>query len=282
MNSTNLLECATGKQWKQVGVRSHHGINVPLFSLRTEASCGIGEYTDLLPLIDWVASIGFDVIQLLPLNDGGPETSPYSSMSAFALNPLNLGLCHLPHLDLMPEGQEMLSDLRKLNSMQRISYPTIQAKREAFLRRYYKAAGPVLASSPSALAFFNAHPWLTDYALFKTLKINTQWQCWEEWEAEIRDPSPAFYQTLVDTHRTEILYHSLLQFLCFQQLQTAKNHASALGIHLKGDIPILINRESTDVWCNRAYFNLEFSAGAPPDMYAAEGQKWGVSHLRLE
>lgn len=275
MTEHNLLECPTGKQWKQIGVRPHHGICVPLFSLRTQKSCGIGEYTDLFPLIDWVASLGFDLIQLLPLNDGGPETSPYSSLSAFALNPLCLGLAELPFLDKMPEAKEMLAELGKLNSVQRISYQAIQAKREAFLRKYFQSVGSLLIGSREFMDFVTLNPWLTDYALFKTLKILTQWQRWEEWTQENRDPSPLHYQNLVSTHRDEILYHSLLQFLSFQQLERVKKYAESKGLLLKGDIPILINGESADVWRTRAFFNMEFSAGAPPDMYAADGQKWG-------
>lgn len=80
------------KQWQQVGVKHHHGICVPLFSLHTSMSCGIGEFLDLIPLIHWCQKIGFDIIQLLPLNDTGRETSPYSAISLMALNPIHLSL----------------------------------------------------------------------------------------------------------------------------------------------------------------------------------------------
>lgn len=96
----------SAKQWDKIGVRHHYGLVIPLFSLHTLSSAGVGEFPDLLPLIRWCHTLGLDVIQLLPLNDTGNNTSPYSALSAFALNPLHLGLAHLPGLSgdsrLMP------------------------------------------------------------------------------------------------------------------------------------------------------------------------------------
>ena len=270
-----MLATPAEKQWQEVGVKPHHGINLPLFSLRSQQSCGIGEYPDLLPLINWCKKLDLDVIQLLPLNDGGPEPSPYAALSAFALNPLNLGLASLPLLDRVPDSRELLDELQKLNALQRISYPTIQAKREAFLRHYFRSVGSLMVSTPEFLGFMQKNPWLDAYSLFKALKIENHWQTWEEWPPEWRDPSPTHFQMLLNTYRDELLYHSLLQYLCFQQLEGVKKAAAEKKIFLKGDIPILIGRESADVWKTRRYFHLDYSAGAPPDVFTSEGQNWG-------
>lgn len=270
-----LSQCPAASQWKGVGIKFHHGINLPLFSLRSRQSCGIGEYTDLLPLVDWCKRVGMDVIQLLPLNDGGPERSPYAALSAFALNPLNLGLASLPYLELMPDAVEMIDELQKLNALQRIAYPIVQAKREAFLRHYFKTVAPLVIATTPFLDFLQKNPWLEPYSLFKALKIATQWKSWEEWIPEWRDPSPSYFQTLLETHRDEILYHSLLQYFCFQQVEEVKRRSNAKGVWIKGDIPILIGRESSDVWHTRKYFDLDYSAGAPPDVFSSEGQNWG-------
>lgn len=271
-----MLSSPASQQWQTVGIKPHHGINLPLFSLRSKESCGIGEFPDLLPLIDWCKSLGLNVIQLLPLNDGGPESSPYAALSAFALNPLNLGLSTLPELERLPDAKEMLEELRRLNALQRIAYPIVQAKREAFLRHYFKSVGAFILSTPGFLNFLQKHPWLETYSLFKALKIAMQWGPWEEWPPELRDPSTSHFNTLLETNRDEILYHSLLQYLCFQQLEEVKKKGSAQGVFIKGDIPILINRESADVWRTRKYFDLDYSAGAPPDIFfTSEGQNWG-------
>ena len=262
-------------QWTKIGIKKHHGIALPLFSLRSRVSCGIGEYPDLLPLIDFCESIGFDVIQLLPLNDSGPETSPYSAMSALALNPLYLGISSLPFLERMQDGHEMLLELQALNNLQRISYPVIQAKREAFLRKYVKINKELLAGSKEYLAFVQENPWLENFALFKAIKIDTQWQMWEEWPLRLKETTQEVYLDLLSHYREEILYHSILQYFCFKQFDASKKAAEAKGIFLKGDIPILINRESADVWRYKPFYDLAYAAGAPPDMYALEGQKWG-------
>jgi len=270
--ASKLLQTPASNQWKQIGIRPHHGVDIPLFSLHSAQSCGIGEYPDLLPIVDWAAEVGLDVIQLLPLNDNGPESSPYSAISSFALNPLNLGLASLPHLDRM---KSQVSELQNLTNTQRIDYPLIEEKRESFLREYFKTAGHLIAASPDYLSFLSRNPWLENYALFNALKIETKWQSWEEWKPEWRDPTPQSYQLLLKSYRDEIIYHSVIQFLCFQQLNAVKKRAESKGVLLKGDIPILINRESADVWRYRSNYRLDFTAGAPPDMYNKEGQKWG-------
>ena len=111
-----LLSTLSGPAWKNIGVMIHHGINLPLFSLHTKNSGGIGEFLDLKPVIDWCKKIGFDIIQLLPLNDTGPEPSPYSAISAFALNPLHISLVALPNLDEHEELLTMLADLQSLTT----------------------------------------------------------------------------------------------------------------------------------------------------------------------
>ena len=105
-----LSESPTGAQWQKIGIKHHHGINVPLFSLHSDKSCGIGEFPDLLPLIPWCKDLGLTVIQLLPLNDSGIDASPYSAISACALNPIYLGLASLPHLEAFPQSNDSARD----------------------------------------------------------------------------------------------------------------------------------------------------------------------------
>src|SRR5262245_47991076 len=273
--ATTLLSSPAGSQWRQIGVRHHHGINLPLFSLRTQSSCGIGEYPDLYPLLDWCQRLGLDVIQLLPLNDGGPETSPYCSLSGSALNPIHLGLAHLPSLEKVPEAQSRLKALQQLSASQRIDYPLIQKEREAFLRHYYHFIESSLTKSHDFHIFNLQNRWLDSYALFKAIKHERQWQPWEEWPEELRHPNVHQYQSLLSHYKEEISFQSLLQYLCFHQLALVKKKAEEKGIFLKGDIPILINRESADVWHYPSYFSLNYVAGAPPDQYSKEGQSWG-------
>src|SRR5262249_50366531 len=125
--SAQLATSPSHNQRARVAICPHHGIDIPLFSLRSEKSGGIGEFTDLLPLIPWCKEMGFDLLMLLPLNDTGCETSPYSALSAFALNPIHLGLAALPHVEQYRDLSAMLQDLHHLDESMRVDYPRVQA-----------------------------------------------------------------------------------------------------------------------------------------------------------
>lgn len=261
-------------QWEKIGPQHHHGINIPLFSLRSKQSCGIGEYPDLLLLLPWCRKIGCDTLQLLPLNDSGRDSSPYNALSGMALNPIHLGLAHLPLIEKMV-SQEELQRLQQLSNTQRIDYHLVRKEKEDFFRKYHAKVFPLFKEDPDYLAFVHNNPWLIPYSLFKTLKILNQWTPWNTWPPELKDPSPTSWSHLLKEYDREIEFHSFIQYLCFQQLTHVKKEAEKLGLFIKGDIPILIDRESADVWRHKNLFLLDYSAGAPPDMYSDEGQYWG-------
>lgn len=271
---SSLYSSLVGPAWKTVGVRHHHGINLPLFSLHTKNSGGIGEFFDLMPVIDWSKKIGFDLIQILPINDTGPEPSPYSAISAFALNPIHISLSALPELESHEDLMVMLSELQSSNQNQRLDYPTLLKKREDFLHLYYQYTYAATSQTEEYLNFEKENEWLQGYALFKTLKIYREWQPWEEWPTALRDHCPTDLERLYKEYKTQISYHVFQQYLCFQQMNDVRKYAKLNGIFLKGDIPILISEESVEVWLNRNLFLLDQTAGAPPDMFSKEGQNW--------
>lgn len=270
-----LSHTAAAKQWELIGIKRHHGVNLPLFSLWSEQSCGIGEYPDLLPLLPWCQEIGMDVIQLLPLNDNGPDASPYSAISAFALNPLHLGISTLPGVTEDPLLMKQIETLRQLNHQKRVNYQAVTSGKGHFLLDYYHRFGAEFVKTRDFQEFIQKQPWLEGYALFKTLKMQNRWYSWEFWNPKVRNISLETRQGLLQENRRSIDYHIFVQYLCFQQLEKVKQEAEKHGVFIKGDIPILINRESADVWLNRGLFLMNYSAGAPPDMYNKEGQKWG-------
>jgi 4-alpha-glucanotransferase len=264
----HLNKCPLASQWQTIGIRHHHGINVPLFSLHSQHSGGIGEYPDLLPIIGWCKEVGFDVIQTLPLNDTGYETGPYGALSAFALNPIHLGLSRLNNA---PD----CTSLDRLNRSPRVDYSKVRKLKEGILRQYYKDQGTQIKQSDVYEQFIASNPWLQSYSLFKVLKIERNWQSWEEWPERLKNPSTETLAQLGELHQHEVDFHHFVQFLCFEQLKEVKESAESAHVFLKGDIPILINRESADVWEHRHLFILDKTAGAPPDMYSEKGQKWG-------
>lgn len=282
MNTSRIIDpnsffhSPTGKQWQKVGVKDHHGLVIPLFSLHSAQSCGIGEYPDILPLVDWCRSIGFDILQFLPLNDTGLGSSPYSALSAFALHPIYLGLSALPYLDQYADLQTALKDLQKESPKIRLDYPAVWHKKKQFLKQYYKQAGYHILNSQAYKDFIiRNNSWLKGFAVFKTLKTLYQSKSWEEWPFEIQHPTPQLIEQLSIQYQDEVNFHCMAQFLCNQQLHAVKTHAEAHHINLMGDIPILTCRDSADVWLNRELFELKYSAGAPPDYFNLEGQNWG-------
>ncbi len=271
----NLSSCAATKQWVKIGTKNHHGINIPIFSLRSAKSAGIGEYLDLLPILDWHQEVGMDVLQLLPLNDTGLDTSPYNSLTANGLNPLFISLAGLPGFDSSEKLKEIYADLQALNSEKRVMYEAVRKGKEQFFQEYLQIHGKEIAQSSAYQLFESKNNWLTPYALFKTLKETSNWQSWHAWELQHPEHNQELFNKLLDMHKERIGFHKFLQFFAFEQLGEVKQKAEAGGIRIKGDIPILISAESADVWCHPQYFYHHFAAGAPPDMYSAEGQYWG-------
>jgi len=261
----------TERQWNRIGQTHHHGINIPLFSIRTEKSSGIGEFNDLKTLIDWCRQIGFSVIQMLPLNDPGLDTSPYNAISSCALNPLHLSLRDLPETN---QDDPLLQELKELNETPRIVYTKVRELKMHFLWNLYQKIGPSFICSSEYRAFRENHPWLKTYSLYKTLKGKNEWLTWTNWDTTLQSVTDDLIEELSETYREEVHFHQFIQFFCFEQFHAVKEYANERGIFLKGDIPILISPDSADVWANRHIFDLNLSAGVPPDQINPLGQNW--------
>lgn len=275
-DSSYLIHSPAAKQWQHIGIRHHHGIAIPLFSLHSKNSYGIGEFTDLPLFIDWSASVGFDVIQLLPLNDTELGTSPYSAISAFALHPIFLGLDALPHVHNHPFLQTELKAIPKLPHTPHVDYTQVREHKERFLRHYFRLVGPEIIRSEAFEHFIHeARFWIKGYATFKILKRRYHWMSWEAWPEKEGHALSECIESIVYHEQEELNWFYFLQFLCDQQMRAAKEHALHKNVSLMGDIPILIDHDSADVWLNKEIFDLNYSAGAPPDLFSEAGQEWG-------
>lgn len=269
--NVSLEDSPAGPQWKRIGIKPRHGICLPLSALRSKHDKGIGEFFDLIHLIDWCEEIGMEVIQLLPLNDSGHDPSPYNALSSCALNPIYLSLKALPNVGDLP-------DMSDLNDLQRLSYHDVQSRKMEFLRNYFENGGAKLLQKEEYFEFIKKNPWVESYALFKVLKDRLSQNSWFTWPIELQRPTPDLY----DKHAAEMSFYILLQYLSFLQLTEVKKYASSKNILLKGDIPILISRDSVDVWEKSELFDFNFSAGAPPDAYNPGGQYWGFPLFNWE
>ena len=252
-------------EWKRIGVKAHHGFDISLLSLRNPQGSGVGEILDLIPMIEWAKSIGFDTIQLLPLNDSGDDPSPYMALSAMAIHPIYISLYRLPNLD--QTLQQQLQALQLCNSSQRANYPYILATKLEFLRSYYEKTFSAVSQGSDWQAFLQEHDWLDNYARFKALKTKNNERPWWEWDK--------ITNTTLASLTHEANFHKYLQYLAFSQWKKVMEAANTNSVFIKGDIPILISRDSADVWQHPELFLLQYAAGAPPDMYSKEGQYWG-------
>ncbi|QVL58215.1 MAG: 4-alpha-glucanotransferase [Simkaniaceae bacterium] len=262
----NLIHSKAGKGWEKVGVKHHHGIQIPLLSIWTEKSCGNGEFLDLIPFINFLSGVGMDVLQLLPLNDSGTDPSPYNALSSTALHPIYLSLHALPHLN------SPLPDFKV--KTKRIPYWDILDRKLDFLKRYIHEVGNKITSEEGYQIFIETSPHLHNYALYKVLKDKNKSHIWQKWPDKIRNISKHERKVLGKELRGEMSFYLILQYLCHTQLEEVKKHAEKKGVFLKGDIPILLSPDSADVWAHQEFFNLSLSAGSPPNAFDPKGQLW--------
>lgn len=259
------------------------GTQVPVFSLRTRKSAGIGDFGDLKTMIDFVASTGQKVLQLLPINDTTithtwTDSYPYSCISVFAIHPQYADLHALPELKDAKARAEAEKTRAELNALDKIDYEKVNDFKINYLRQIFNQEGEKMMKTAEYKAFFQASElWLVPYAQYSYLRDKNgtadfnQWpdhQVWDEAERKVlADPKTAAYKN--------VAFFYFVQFVLDRQMQEAHEHAKAKGVILKGDIPIGVNRNGCDVWMEPKYFNLNGQAGAPPDDFSANGQNWG-------
>ncbi len=259
------------------------GTQVPVFSLRTRKSAGIGDFGDLKTMIDFVASTGQKVLQLLPINDTTithtwTDSYPYSCISVFAIHPQYADLHALPELKDAKARAEAEKTRAELNALDKIDYEKVNDFKINYLRQIFNQEGEKMMKTAEYKAFFqDTELWLVPYAQYSYLRDKNgtadfnQWpdhQVWDEAERKaLADPKTAVYKN--------VAFFYFVQFVLNRQMQEAHEHAKAKGVILKGDIPIGVNRNGCDVWTEPKYFNLNGQAGAPPDDFSANGQNWG-------
>jgi 4-alpha-glucanotransferase len=261
------------------------GVLIPLFSIRTASGWGLGEIPDLLRLAHWAREAGIGVVQLLPVNEvRGGETSPYSAATAFAIDPVYLGLDECEDF-VAAGGRAALSDddrclldgvvATSAVDWHRLRPLKLRAMRRAFAHFVKHEWNGMSARAGELRRFRDEHEWLGDYALFCVLhdQLNTHWL---EWPAGLRDRDPEALTAAVEKNADEMLFHSWLQWHLDGQWKRARRQARALGVDFMGDLPFVVSGDSADVWAGRGLFRTDMRVGAPPDMMCPTGQDWGL------
>jgi 4-alpha-glucanotransferase len=278
-NSKNM---GGGDMQKEAIDRRLIGVVVPVGALRGKGTMGVGEFSDLADFAALCAQMKLGLIQLLPVNDTGYESSPYSSLTAFGLHPLYLRIEDLEEYQNAGTAiRDKIAEAgRNFAKEPRFPYEQILRAKMEILRDLYAAHKAEIAKKAvpggGLSAWIEKNPWVKKYAVYRRLKESNGENSWKEWP-EYRLPSAADIAALWEDEklREKHLFWAWLQEALDAQFSRAAGVVAEAGIVLEGDLPILMNEDSCDVWAHPDIFIQELSAGAPPDMYSPEGQNWG-------
>ncbi|MDR1837397.1 MAG: 4-alpha-glucanotransferase [Treponema sp.] len=257
------------------------GVAVPVGALRSKNGMGVGEFPDLADFANLCKKMKLSLIQILPVNDTGFESSPYSSLTAFGLHPLYLRIEDIGEYETTVNSiKKRVKDAKdKYDKDVRFSHYQILKEKIEICRFLFETNKPEIrksADSGKLSAWIEQNPWVKEYAVYRRLKGENGGKSWKEWP-EYRAVTEADIDTLWNDKdkRDDHLFWAWLQEALDTQFSKAARAVADAGIVLKGDLPILMNEDSCDVWCHPGLFVQELSAGSPPDMYNPEGQNWG-------
>ena len=259
------------------------GTLVPVFSLRSSQSFGVGDFGDLKKMIVWAAQTRQKILQLLPINDTTlthtwTDSYPYSCISVFALHPQYADLSALPPVKDETLRRKFEETRKELNALRQIDYERVNRTKTEYLRVVFGQEGKRMMASEAFSRFFAANSqWLAPYAQYCLLRDTlhtpdfTRWKGHQTWKEADRkalcNPRTKLYK--------EVAFYYFTQFILFTQMSEAHELARQQEVILKGDIPIGVHRQGCDVWTEPKYFNLDGQAGPPPDDFSTNGQNWG-------
>lgn len=260
------------------------GIAIPLGAFYTKENGVIGEYEDLIPFSQFCKKAGIGLIQLLPVNDTGTQSSPYSGLSAFALHPIYIRLSSVPGFnELTASDSKFAKDYAafvKANKYtERYNYDEILNSKDYFLRQLYAQTSTCKdgKADKELSAWIKKNPWIESYCVYKKLKWDYMQASWKSWKKADQKKSEKEISELWNDEKLkkEHLYYAWCQMLAEQQFSKAVSFVHKEGILLKGDMPILMNEDSCDAWAYPQFFNQDLRAGSPKDGENPAGQNWG-------
>lgn len=258
------------------------GTVIPVFSLRSENSFGVGDLGDLRLFVDWMKLTNQRIIQVLPVNDTTSthtwmDSYPYSAISVYALHPMYVSLSWMGDLNDSEKASFFQEKQRELNSKEFVDYEAVVKYKIDYCRIFFEQEGKRLLETAEYKQFYteNAH-WLTPYAAYSYFRDKYNTTDFTKWESD-----GAYSKSRIDKLCNEkneawpeLSFTFFLQFILHTQFKAVSDYARKNGIVLKGDLPIGVNRNSVEVWTEPQYFNMNGQAGAPPDDFSTIGQNW--------
>jgi 4-alpha-glucanotransferase len=267
------------------------GALIPLFSIPSSRSWGIGEIGDIASIARWLEAAGIRILQLLPINEMPPgETSPYSALSAMAIDPQFITLEEVN--DFAEIGGEdalepaLRTRLEAARFSARIQYAEVRAVKDIALRRCFAQFRSVdIARNTSRAQAFRAYVtdqrwWLDDYALFRALHRCHGECAWVDWPKALRTRQREALAQARSELADEILFRQYLQWLADEQWRAARQAAG--DVALFGDLQFMVSGDSADVWARQDEFRLDASVGVPPDAFSETGQDWRLPVYRWD
>ena len=259
------------------------GVVIPVFSLRSAKSYGVGDFGDLKTLIQWAVKTGMHAIQILPINDtmmngDWKDSYPYNSISIFAFHPLYCDINALPRLNDRLAMEKFMMKQQELNRLSQIDYEAVIKLKMDYLRLAYQQEGKTVLADPDFLAFMDDNKdWLVPYAAFSHLRDTygtPDFNTWPQYATYDKKQIAKLTSPSSPDHDKIALYF-YIQYKLHLQLVDVRQTARANGVIIKGDIPIGISRTSVEAWSQPQLFNMNGQAGAPPDDFSVNGQNWG-------
>ncbi|MGB6222760.1 4-alpha-glucanotransferase [Haloferula sp.] len=288
------------RQWTEIRDESYQrhqdelyratGLAIPVFSLRSDSSLGVGEFADLKPLADWARKIGLQLIQILPINDttsshDWTDSYPYSAISVFALHPIYLRIDDLGYAMPAAFNKQLSATRKQLNAAAQVDYEAVMKIKVSLTRAIFEKHGTKITGSNEFREFFEENrDWVLPYAVFCLKRDEFGTADFSQWEDSAVFDAERVEAMADSSHEdwSEVSYHVWLQYELDRQLSDAVEHLHQKGLALKGDLPIGIDRQSVDAWSAPHLFKMAAQAGAPPDAFAVKGQNWGFPTYNWE
>ena len=254
------------------------GTVIPIFSLRSEGSFGVGDFGDLKMMVDWCAKTKQRILQVLPITDTNmthtwQDSYPYNSISIYALHPQYTDFRQLPALKDEAKRNAFEALRQELNALPQIDYERMFTAKLDYLREIFAQEWAAVQRRESFKKFFEQNKdWLVPYAAFCYFRDLYGTATFSEWP---KDATLQSTQKSTFKGKKELQFWYYVQYNLDAQMREAHAYARAHRVILKGDIPIGISRDGVEAWVEPKYFNLNGQAGAPPDAFSADGQNWG-------
>lgn len=254
------------------------GVAVPVFALRSNHSCGVGDFGDLSRMVDWMAETGMKILQILPVND---TTMQHNWQDSFPYNIISVNALHPQYIDLEQVGtlsdEGLMTEYSRrraeLNSLEYSDYEAVERVKSDYMHRIFDERKATLDSDADFRIFVNDNfDWLMPYTAFCLLrdKYNTaRFTDWGDYAVYDRKKAKALNET------EEAKYIHYVQYQLHIQLKRAADHARTVGVALMGDMPIGVSKDSAEAWANTSLFNLDCQTGTMPDSINRQGQNWG-------